>query len=97
MDGFRSYIAAHRDEFLRLIETTERDTGIPISADLYKKPKPTDDPLLEPYFRWKGNILCVRREPVGPEMFREDLKQRAADLFAALTPLYEFFNRILAE
>ena len=97
MDGFRQYISAHPAEFQALVRKTERETGIPISADLYKKPKPTENPELETYFRWKGNILCVAREPVGPEMFSPDLQQRAKDLFTKLTPLYDFFNRILAE
>ena len=97
MDGFRRYIAANPREFLELVATTERDTGISITADLYKKAKPHEDPALEPYFRWKGNILCVRRVPVGPELFSENLEAQAAQLFAKLTPLYDFFNRILAE
>ena len=74
-----------------------RNRSYLLSADLYKKPKPTDNPDLEPYFRWKNNILCVRSEPVGPELFTEDLARRAAELFEALTPFYNFFNQILAE
>lgn len=97
MDGFRAYIRQHPEEFLSLVQETENKTGIPITADLYKRPKPTDDPRLEPYFRWKGNIFCVRREEVGPELFRPDLEQRAAALFAELYPLYAFFSRMLTE
>ena len=97
MDCFRRYISAHPEEFLQLVARTEQQAGFPIVADLYKKPKPTDNRSLEPYFRWKNNILCVCTEPVSPELFTEDLAQRAAKLFAALTPLYDFFNRILAE
>ena len=97
MDDFRRYISANPREFLDLVRKTEADTGIPISADLYKRPKPTDDPELTPFFYWKNNILCVRREPVGPEIYGPELKDRAAKLFRQLTPLYEYFNRILSE
>ena len=97
MEQFRREISQNPQEFLRLIRDTEEAAGIPISAALYKRPKPTDNPELEPYFKWKSDILCVRQEDVGPEMFQPELAQRAAQLFRALTPLYDFFTRILAE
>ena len=56
MEDFRNYITAYPDEFLNLIKTTEEAVGQPITAELYKRPKPTDNPALEPYFAWKGQI-----------------------------------------
>ena len=97
MEQFRRYISAHPQEFLQLVQDTEAAAGIPISADLYKRPKPNENPELEPYFRWKCNILCVQQEDVGPGIYEKELAQRAARLFRALTPLYDFFDRILAE
>ena len=87
MDKFRSYISAHPEEFQALVKTTEEAAGLPVRADLYKKPKPTDNPDLEPYFRWKNNILCVCEEPVGPQLYDSGLACRAARLFDACTPL----------
>ena len=93
MEEFRREIAAKPDEFLKLIKKTEKATGLPITAQLYKRPKETDDPRLAPYFAWKGNIACVVDEPVGEGMFGPELGQRAAKLLEQLIPFYEYMNR----
>ena len=93
MEDFRKDIAARPDEFLRLIETTEKTTGMPITASLYKRPKETADPRLAPYFAWKTNIGCIREEAVTEALFGPALGERALTLFEQLIPLYEYFNR----
>ena len=93
MEDFRKHITAYPHEFLELIRSTEEAVGQPVTAELYKRPKPTDNPALEPYFAWKGNIACVRRMEPGSLMFGPELKQEVADFFEKLTPLYEYFNR----
>ena len=79
--------------FLRLIKDTEAATGIPVTADLYKRPKATDNPDLEPYFAWKGNISCVREEAPSEDLFTPELLHRVQTLFSQLRPLYDYFNR----
>ena len=93
MEDFRRQISAHPEEFLELIRRTEQSVGMPVTAQCYKRPKPTDNPALAPYFAWKGQIGCVREIAPGPEMFGPGLKAEAADFFARLTPLYNYFNR----
>ena len=93
MEDFRKHITAYPDEFLELIRKTEEAVGQPVTAELYKRPKPTDNPALAPYFAWKGQIACTRSIAPGPEMFSPDLKNEVADFFEKLTPLYEYFNR----
>ena len=93
MEEFRRHITAYPQEFLDLLKQTEEATGIPVTAELYKRPKPTDNPQLEPYFAWKGVISCIRNEEVGPEMFGPQLSERVRKFFEALIPLYEYFNR----
>ena len=93
LEEFRKYIAAHPDEFLELIRSTEEAVGQPILAQVYKRPKPTDDPRLEPFFAWKGVIGCTRDIAPGPEMFGPELKDEVADFFEKLVPLYDFLNR----
>ena len=93
MEDFRREIAARPEEFLDLIAKTEADTGIRISAELYKRPKPCPDPRLEPYYAWKGKISCDIDEPVSEAIFGPELEERVADLFRKLIPLYEFFNK----
>ena len=93
MGDFRKRITDRPDEFLKLIRTTEEETGLPVTADLYKRPKETDNPLLTSYFAWKGNISCVQTEEVSPELFGPALGRRAGDLLTKLIPLYEYFNQ----
>ena len=93
MEDFRRHITAYPDEFLELIRSTEEAVGQPILADTYKRPKPTDNKDLEPYFAWRGQIGCTRDIAPGPEMFGPELKDEVMDFFERLTPLYDFFNR----
>ena len=93
MEEFRKYISAYPDEFLRLISRTEAAVGQPVTAQLYKRPKETDNPALAPYFAWKGGIECIRHKDVGDEMFGAELENEVADFFAKLTPLYTYFTR----
>ena len=93
MEAFRKHITAYPDEFLNLIKTTEEAVGQPITAELYKRPKPTDNPALEPYFAWKGQIACTRAIEPGDGMFGPELKDEVLDFFQKLIPLYEYFNQ----
>ena len=93
MEAFRRHITAYPDTFLELIKTTEEAVGQPITAELYKRPKPTDNPDLERFFAWKGQIGCIRSIAPGPELFGPELKNEVADFFEKLTPLYEYFNQ----
>lgn len=93
LEDFRRHITAYPDEFLSLIRSTEKAVGMPVSAECYKRPKPTDNPALEPYFAWKGQIGCARDIAPGPDIFGPGLKDQVADFFEKLTPLYEYFNQ----
>ena len=93
MEDFRKHITAYPDAFLNLIKTTEEAVGQPITAELYKRPKPTDNPALEPYFAWKGQIACTRAIEPGDGMFGPELKDEVLDFFQKLIPLYEYFNQ----
>ena len=93
MEEFRKYISAYPDEFLHLIAQAEAAVGQPDTAQLYKRPKETDNPALAPYFAWKGGIECIRHKDVGDEMFGAELENEVADFFAKLTPLYTYFTR----
>ena len=93
MEEFRKRIAARPDEFLKLMADTEAATGIPVTAELYKRPKPCSDPRLEPYFAWKNQIACVREEEIGPGLFTPALAERVRELFEKLIPLYDYFTQ----
>ena len=81
------------EEFLALMDSGQAATGTPVTADLYKRPKEAADQRLAPYFAWKGNIACVRDEPVSEDIFGPALGQRAKEFQAHLIPLYDYLNR----
>ncbi len=93
LEAFRQDIAARPREFLKLIKDTEKATGVPLTANLYKRPKEAPSDALAPYFAWKGNIACVVDEPVGDGMFGPALGVRAGEFLEKLIPLYEYLNR----
>ena len=93
MEAFRRHITAYPEEFLALMEATEKAVGAKVYADCYKRPKPTEDDRLLPYFAWKGMIGCTRHIDPGEAMFGPQLKDEVADFFEKLTPLYDYFNQ----
>lgn len=96
MEAFRRRISAEPQPFLELMRHTEAVTGIPVTAETYKRPKPTENPALAPYFAWKGDIDCTRSEEVGESLFGPQLGQRACVLIEKLIPMYDYFNQITA-
>ena len=93
MEVFRREIAARPDKFLEMIRRAERQTGMAITAECYKRPKQTEDARLAPYFAWKKQIGCIRHEDFGPDTFTPELAKRVADFFRVLTPVYDYFNQ----
>ena len=93
MNDIRKHWLHRPDEFLKLIADTESATGVPITAELYKKPKPCDNPDLAPYFAWRGNISCVVEEEFSPDTFGPELGIRVKDFLTKLIPLYDYFNQ----
>lgn len=96
MDAFRQKIAAAPEPFLGLLRKTEQTTGIPVTAECYKHPKPAPSPALEPYFAWKGDISCIRNEEVSEDLFGPALGDRARMLTEQLIPLYDYFCQVTA-
>ena len=93
MNEIRQEMARCPEEFLKLIRETEEATGVPITAELYKRPKEAPTPELQPFYAWKGNLACVVEEPVSPEIFGPELGERVAAFLNKLIPLYEYFNQ----
>ena len=70
-----------------------RKTGQSITADLYKRPKTTDNPDLARFFAWKGQIACTRQEEFSDAVFGPELAVRVREYLEKLIPLYDFCNR----
>ena len=93
MEAIRQEITANPKPFLKLIRDTEKATGVPITAENYKRPKPCTDPKLERFFAWKSCIACDFTEEVSPQMFGPELGTRAKEFLEKLIPLYDYFNK----
>ena len=93
MEAIRKKIAENPKKFLKLIKGTEKATGLPISAELYKRPKEAPEKALAPYFAWKSQIGCVVDEEFSETTFGPELGNRVCDFLEKLIPLYEFFNQ----
>ena len=90
----RAEWAADPKKFTKMIKSVEQATGVPIEAELYKKP-PQIAPCkeLERFYSWRGQIGCVVREEFSPDTFGPELAQRVRDFFIKLMPLYDYFNK----
>ena len=93
MEAFRKKISAQPKDFLKLIRDTEKATGLPITADTYKRPKETDNEALAPYFAWKNNIGCVISESFSEDTFGPQLCDRVRNFLEKLIPLYDYLNQ----
>lgn len=93
MEKIRQDMASRPRAFLELLRAAEDAVGIPVTGDVYKRLKDAPVPELNPYYSWKGNISCVREEPVGSELFGPELGKRAGEMIEKLIPLYEYFCR----
>ena len=93
LEDFRRTISQNSKEFVKLIKSTEKATGVPITAQSYKRPKATDNKALERFFAWKGCIACTVSEEPGEGLFTPELAARVSDFFQKLMPLYDFFNQ----
>lgn len=95
MAQFRKRITENPREFLELMASAQAALGKPITAASYRRPKETDNPDLVPYISWKEHLGCLWQEEPGPGIFAPELKDRVADRFRKLVPVYNYFNQIM--
>ena len=93
MEEIRKNISARPGKFTKLMRDTEKATGIPVTAQLYKKPKPGFTVETERFFLWKSCIACIIHEPFSEATFGPELADRVRDHLTKLIPLYEYFNQ----
>ena len=93
LEEFRKEIARDPDAFLKVVEQVERATGVQITAEEYKRPKPCADPRLARFYRWKGQIGCTVHEDFSEATFGPALGDRVRDFLVAAMPLREYMSR----
>ena len=93
LEEMRKDWSVRTKEFMKLIRNTEKATGVPVTAKLYKRPpKPAPTPELEPFFAWKEQFACVIQEPFSEDVFGPGLAERVKAFLTKLLPLYDYFN-----
>ena len=89
MELLREKMSDHADEFLRIVRTAERESGIPLDGDRYARPKPCKDERLLPYFGRK-NLMAIRECPADELLFSSALAGEVTRTLRAWLPVYEF-------
>ena len=93
MEQLRAHWAEQPREILDLLKKTEKATGVPVTAQTYKRPKAAPCQELAPLFAWKGGIECTVTEQFSEHTFGPELGVRVGAFLEKLFPLYEYFNR----
>lgn len=93
MQRFRAEIIQHPQIFLNLAQQVERDTGLAITGDQYKRKKICENPALEPWWNLK-NILAIQENSVDEALFSADLAVQVRKTLERLIPLHEFCKKI---
>ncbi len=93
MEAIRKQWAAKPQEFLKLIADTEKATGVPITAECYKRPKEAPLPELAPFYSWRGCIDCTVTREWNETLFGPALENEVRDFLTKLIPLYDYFNQ----
>ena len=93
MEGFRQTIAAHPAAFQALAAQVERDTGLAVTGDAYRRKKPCPDETLRPWWDLK-NLWAYTERPIDESLFSPDLAGQVRTTLRALTPLFTFCQTI---
>ena len=97
MKAFRQKISEKPEEFLKLMKKTEKDTGMTLRAEEYKRPEACSDERLERFYRWKKNLCLICHEDFSPDTFGPDLGDRVRDFLEKLLPLYDYFTKVSSQ
>ena len=92
LEKMRQHWAEHPKEILNLLKKTRRATGVPVTAQQYKRPpKPAPCKELETLYSWRGDIECTMTEEFSENTFGPDLGVRVREFLEKLIPLYDYF------
>ena len=94
MKALRKKISEKPDVFLKILEKAEKDTGLPLVAEEYKRWEVCPDERLERFFKWKNQLMLIRHEDFGPDTFGPELGDKVRDFLEKLIPLYDYFTDI---
>lgn len=89
MDALRTKISDHADAFLAMVKKAEKDSGILLDADRYKRPKPCKNEKIAHFYGMK-NLFAIRDCPPDELLYSPALVQELRNALLAWLPVYEF-------
>lgn len=89
MEALRKKMAEKPTAFLEMIKKAERESGLILDGERYKRPKMCENEGLLPYFSMK-NLLALRDEPPHELLFSPGLTGELRRVFQAWMPVYHF-------
>lgn len=90
-EALRDKMTDHTDEFLKLVHRAEKESGIKLEGDRYKRPKKCDDPRLAAYFGLK-NFMAIRDCAPDELLYSPRLTDEVRRVLLAWLPVSEFFQ-----
>ncbi len=89
LEELRKKMEEKPEEFLHMIKKAEKESGILLDGERYKRPKPTREPRLAEYFSMK-NFMALKDLPPDERLFSRDIVQELRKVFNAWLPFYHF-------
>lgn len=93
MEQFRRVISDRSNEFQKIVEQAERESGVLLDGDHYARPKPCPNVRLERFFRLK-NLMAIKDCPPDELLYSEALVEEVRKTMLAWLPLYRFLQRL---
>ena len=93
---FSDALDSRPDEFLSLLERLEGETGLKLSGEAYRRPRPCQNEAVAPYVQLRGFLMEQERCP-DKLLFSPALAPQVVDTLKKLYPLYEYFLRFTSE
>lgn len=94
MDAFRTALTREPDRFPKLLQAAQTESGLNLTAECYKRPKPAPSPELEPFFAWKSCLSATRAVAPGPALFTPDLGRQVRVALRPWLPVCDYFYAI---
>lgn len=93
LQALRIKISDHADEFLAMVKKAEIDSGIALSGDRYKRPKPCENEKVAKFFAMK-NFVAIQDCPADDLLFSQDLMPVVQKALLAWLPVHEFCRNL---
>lgn len=86
---YRAMLLDRPDEFLELKARLERETGLTLTGEPFRRKLSCPNPAVEPYYQLRGLMMDEDRAP-DELLFSPELAGQVIETLKALYPLYEY-------